>query len=129
MSIEVRTAIFNRLQTDGTLTGLLGGTFIYDGKAPQSHDLNQPWVVYFKSVGDPAYGFAGKVGGRRADEGRAFMSELWGVKAIERNYTSSRVESIATRLDQLLTGSISIGGTAGEMWRELDIDFIEVADD
>ena len=118
---DVATGIYSVLSTDGTLTGLLGGTFVYEGKAPDSHSVNNPWLVYFEASERPRWLF---------DSGR-FEESVWHVKAIERNTTHVRVDAIRARVDELLTdGALAVtGGTAVACWRESGSRYTEVTED
>ena len=118
----VRTALFSKMSGDGTLTGLLGGTFIYPDVAPPSHNANQPWIVYSKQAGTPRYAFANSL---------AYDDEVWTIKAVERNTTTARVDAIASRLDALLThASLTITGrTLMGLWRESDVEYAETDGD
>jgi hypothetical protein len=114
--------LYSKMAGDSTLTGLLGGTFIYPGVAPPTHNANQPWVVYWKQAGTPQYTLG---------KGHAFDTEVWTIKAVERNTTSARVDAIAARLDALLTdATLTITGkTTMGLWRESDVEFTETDGD
>lgn len=117
----VAGALYSKLAADGTLTGLLGGTFIYEGVVPATHNVNNPWVVYFPASERPRWAF---------HSGR-FEESVWAVKAVERNTSSARVDAIADRLDAVLTdATLSVtGGTAVACWRESAIRYTEVTED
>ncbi len=119
--MSVPAAIYSKLSADGTLTGLLGGTFVYEGVAPATHNVNNPWLVFFQSAGRPRYMF---------DHGK-FEESVWTVKAVERNTSSARVDAIAARVDDVLTdnGLTVTGGTATACWRESDVRYTEVTED
>jgi hypothetical protein len=124
MSVEIRRALYGKMAGDTTLTNLLGTAAsgytraIYYQLAPQGAD--EPYVIFQQQAGTPRYTFGE----------RAYDNDLWLVKAVDENIDADPVDTIASRLDALLTdGTINISGRVQlYLRRESDISYAEVAD-
>lgn len=124
MSLAVRTAIFNKLNGDATLTGYLGDPpsgmteSIFHNEAPAA--ANYSFIVFRKQSGTPAYTFGAQ----------AWDDELWLVKGVDLSTTAITVDAIATRLDAVLTdAALTISGlTHMNTRRESDVEYSEVDD-
>lgn len=123
MSTPVRRAIYNRLATDATLTGMLAAAptgyakAIFHEYAPENSSY--PLVVFSKSSGVPTDTF-GKPG--------ALDTDMWLVKAVDENSTSDTAEAIAARAQYLLNDTtLSISGTNHlYLRRESDVEYAEM---
>lgn len=105
MSVAIRRAIYGKLAGDTTLTAMLGAAApgytkgIYYQQAPAGAGF--PYVVFNKQSGVPLY----------ALKSRAFDNDVWLIKGVDRSDTADLVDTIASRLDSLLTdSSLSISG-------------------
>lgn len=124
MSVAVRRALYGKMSGDVTLTAMLASPptgrskSIYYQRAPQGADF--PYVVFSKQSGTAIYGLTA----------RAYDTEVWLVKAVDRSEDSDVAENIASRLDALLTdGTLSISGrTQLYLRRESDVDYAEDSD-
>lgn len=125
MSTATRRALYGKLAGDSTLTGLLGTPAagytqsIYYQQAPD--DAHFPIVVFNKQSGVPTEAF------RDPD---AFDTEVWLVKAIDRNSTADTAEAISARITVLLNdATLSVSGRAVTyLRRQSDVDYSEVSD-
>lgn len=120
----IRRAIYGKLSGDTTLNSLLAtppsgwSKSIFHRHAPD--EATYPFVVFAKSSGVPTYANVTKP---------AFETDVWLVKALDRNTTADRAETVSARLDALLTdASLSIAGGDTVVWlrRQSDVDFEEV---
>lgn len=48
---KVDVAVYSKLAADTTLTGLMGGTYIYNGLAPAT--ATRPYIIFQKATGGP----------------------------------------------------------------------------
>ena len=128
MSVAVRRALYGKMSGDTTLNGLLGvppagySKAIFYDVAPAGAAF--PYVIFSKQSSTPLYALSD----RMLDE------DVWLIKGVARSEadfsTADPVDSIATRLDELLTdGTISISGRIQlYLRRESDVDYAEVED-
>lgn len=125
MSTAIRRALYGKLSGDSTLTNMLGTAAsgytkgIYHHDAPE--DAAFPFVVFSKSSGVPTEAFA---------KPSAYETDVWLVKAIDRNTTADTAEAINARVTALLndaTLSIS-GGTLLYLRRQSDVDYPEMVE-
>ena len=114
----VRRAAYGKMAGDGTLTGLLGppatgfSQSIYHEEAPPN--AGYPFIVFHKQAGTPTYTF--KQGSS------AFETDVWLIKAVDRNTSADAAEAVASRLRALLTdGALTISG-ATQMYLRRDSD-------
>jgi hypothetical protein len=118
MSTAIRRALFGKMSGDTTLNNLLhappaGYTkSIFYQEAPNKAGL--PYVIFNQQSGTPAYGFASTT---------VMDNEIWLIKGVDRNESADTADSIAERLDALLTdGVLSISGkTQLYLRRESDL--------
>ena len=112
---ELDTALYNALAAGTALTGLLGGTAIYNRVAPQ--DANLPFVV-----------FQYQGGGDENISPRRKRNLVYTVKALSE--TLSEAESIDEQIDALLHDKTLIVAGWRSFWlaREQDVAFVEVDD-
>jgi hypothetical protein len=112
----VRQALYSRLASDGTLTGLLAtASSIFHRRAPR--DAPTPFLVIDKEAGTPRY----------THGAIDINDELWLVKAVDRSSSASVAETIAARVDTVLRDApITITGR-NPMWlrRDNDVDYLE----
>lgn len=96
----VTAALYSKLSSDGTLTGMLAGTTaVYQGVAPAG--AATPFVVFDTQAAVDTY-----VLGGRATEDYLFL-----VKAITKGRSAARAGTIADRVDAVLTdGTLSVSG-------------------
>ena len=122
MSTAVRRSIYGKLAGDVTLGNLLAPAAagyahaIYHNQAPD--DALFPLVVFNKSSGVPTQAFG---------DPAAFDTDIWQIKAIDRNSTADNAEAISERIRTLLNdANLSIsGGTLMFLRRESDIEYPE----
>lgn len=112
----IRQAIYQRLQGDATLDALTAG--IHHAVAPQNAQM--PAVVFNRQAGTPQWAF----------DSAHIQSDVWQVKAVDKNASASRAEDIAKRVDELLTDApITVDDhTLLAIYRESDVEFLETAD-
>ena len=123
MSTVTRRSIYGKLAGDTTLNALLGAAApgytkaIYHDEAPQGSYF--PLVTFSKSSGVPTDTF-----GKPA----ALDTDIWLVKAIDRNNSADTAEAIAARLTALLNDApLSISGhDLLYLRRESDVEYPEV---
>lgn len=116
----VRQAIYQKLNV-ASVTSLLAS-----GSASLSHAVapataGYPFVIFQKQSGTPT----GRFGGQ------AMKSDLWLVKAVDRNTTSSRAEDIDKAINDVLdfqTLTVT-GGSNPYLARESDVDYLETEGD
>lgn len=124
MSVAVRRALYGKLAGDTTLNALLGAPpsgfskSLYYQQAPQGAGF--PFVTFQKQAGTPRYAIGE----------RAYDNELWLIKGVDKNIDADPVDTIASRLDALLTdGTISISSRIQlYLRRESDVDYPELQD-
>lgn len=116
MASPIRTAIYQRLAGDSTLTGMLATpTSIFHQVAPQ--DSAYPVVVFNKQGGTPDWQFGGAY----------VQADLWQVKAISMGGSAASAEDIAARIDTVLNDA-QLAITAGALlaiYRYSDVDYLE----
>lgn len=120
MSTAVRRGIFQKLSAAPSVTSKLSSPdAIFEKRA--SSDAEYPFVIFQKMTGTRTRAF-----GRNA-----FRRETWLVKAVDRNTTSDRVESIAEAIDAILDlGTITVSGqTLCDFHHVSDVDYLEPAGD
>ena len=122
----IRRALYGVLAGDSTLHNLLStppngyAHSIFYGYAPDA--AHYPFVVFNKQAGVPTYANVSKP---------AYESDVWMVKAVDRNSTADPAEAVATRVDTLLQdANLSIAGGDTVMWlrRQSDVSYHETAD-
>lgn len=124
MSVAVRRAIYGKLSGDTTLNALLEtpapgfSKSIYYELAPEGAQF--PYVIFNKQSGTPRYSLSSL----------AMDNDVWMVKGVDRSDSADAVDTIASRLDALLTdGALSISGKVQlYLRRESDLDYAEVTD-
>lgn len=118
----IKTALYQRLAADSTLTGLLadGTAGIHDTQAQQNAGL--PLVVFTKPAGNAMY----TMGQRSYDD------QLWQIKAVTDGPSSQLGGSIVARIDALLDDqplTLSGGLTCLSLRRTYDVpEYTETAD-
>jgi len=125
MSTAVRRAIYGKLAGDTTLNNLLGvppagySKSIFHQQAPD--DAPYPFVIFNKQSGVPTEAF---------QDPSAYETDVWLIKAVDRNASADNAETVAARLNVLLNdGTISISGSAlMYLRRQSDVEFPEVRD-
>ena len=125
MSTPVRRAIYGKLSGDTTLTSMLATPAagyrqsIYHQQAPEN--AAYPFVIFSKSSGVPTDTF---------HTPGAFETDVWLVKAIDRNASADGAEAIAARLTVLLNdAALSISGrTLMMLRRQSDVEYPEITD-
>jgi len=125
MSTPVRRAIYGRLASDTTLNNLLGTPAsgytksIYHQQAPSI--ANYPLVIINKQTGNPTEAFG---------DPSALETDVWLIKAIDRNSSADTAEAIAARVTVLLNdAALSISGsTTLYLRRQSDLEYPETAD-
>lgn len=124
MSTAVRRAVYNKLAGDTTLTGLLAAPptgyakSIYHDQAPDG--ATYPFIVFGKNSGTPTDAFK-KPG--------AFETDIWLVKAVDKNTSADTAEAIAARIQTLLNdATLTISGkTHLYLRRQSDVEYPELA--
>jgi hypothetical protein len=109
--------IYGVLTTDATLQGYIGATArVYDTLAPENATM--PFVTFQ---------YQGGYDVRTNGPARIWASTVWLVKAIGTGSTFATLQTIAGRVDALLTGKYG-SNTAGQVWcvREQPFQLLEV---
>lgn len=125
MATPVRRSLYGKLAGDTTLNTLLGtpatgySKAIYHNQAPAGAD--HPFIIFNKQSGTPTEAF---------QDPSAFETDVWLVKAIDRNTSADPAEAIADRIKVLLNdASLSISGaTLLYIRRQSDVEYGEVTD-
>ena len=125
MSTPVRRAIYGRMAGDTTLNALLGppasgySKAIYHQLAPQGAQF--PYVIFQKQSGNPTEAFG---------DPAAMDTDVWLVKAVDRNTSADPAEAAAARIIALLNdASLSISGYALlYLRRQSDVEYPEELD-
>lgn len=123
MSLPVRRAIYGKLAGDSTLNALLGAPVagmaksIYHNQAPEGAGF--PFVILQKQTGTPTEAFG---------DPSALETDIWLVKAVDRNDTADAAENVAARIIVLLNdANLSIAGsTTLYCRRQSDVEYPEV---
>lgn len=123
MSTATRRALYGRLAGDTTLNNLLGtpasgySKAIYHQQAPQGAAF--PFVVFSKSSGQPTEAFG---------DPDAMDTDVWLIKAVDRNTSADAAEAAAERVKVLLNdATLSISGaTLLYLRRQSDVEYAEV---
>jgi hypothetical protein len=114
----VRAALYTALSADTTLKALLSSpTAIYHRVVPQGAGL--PAVVLSKMAGTPEWMF----------DSAHIQTDVWLIKGIAKGSSSSPAETIAARVDLLLTDAVLAvtGRILLGIYRELDVDYEEIS--
>jgi hypothetical protein len=125
VSTPARRAIYGRLAGDTTLNNLLGAPAagyskaIYHNSAPQ--DRNFPYVLFSKQSGVPTEAFT---------DPSAYETDIWLVKAVDKNTSADTAESASDRVKTLLNdAALSISGASTlYIRRQSDVEYEEVTD-
>jgi len=125
MSVAVRRALYGKLAGDTTLNAILGtpatgySKAIYHQQAPQGAQF--PYVIFQKESGVPTEAFT---------DPSAMDTDIWMVKAVDRNTSADQAETAAARVVTLLNdASLSISGnTLLYLRRQSDVEYPEVTD-
>jgi hypothetical protein len=125
MSTAVRRALYGKLAGDSTLTSLLGtpasgySQSIYYQQAPQGAGF--PFVILNKQAGTPTEAFG---------DPDALDTDIWLVKAVDKNTTADTAEAVQDRVKTLLNdATLSISGaTLQYLRRQSDVEYSEVED-
>lgn len=123
MSTSARRALYGKLAGDTTLNNLLGtpasgySKSIYHQQAPAT--ATWPLVIFNKQSGRPTEAFG---------DPSAYETDIWLVKAVDRNTTADPAEAVAARVVTLLNdAALSISGaTTMYLRRQSDMDYPEV---
>jgi hypothetical protein len=123
MSTPIRRALYGKLAGDTTLNGMLGAPAsgyskaIYHDTAPDNASF--PFIVFNKSSGVPTEAFG---------DPDALGTDVWQVKAIDRNTSADSAEAIAARVRDLLNdAALSISGASLlYLRRQSDIEYPEI---
>lgn len=125
MSTAVRRALYGKLAGDTTLNNLLGSPApnysksIYHQQAPDGAGF--PFVILNRQSGVPTEAFT---------DPSALETDVWLVKAIDKNTTADAAEAASARVAVLLNDSaLTISGaTTLYLRRQSDVEFPEVRD-
>lgn len=125
MSTPARRAIYGKLAGDTTLNNLLGAPApgyskaIYHNLAPGN--ANFPYVLFSKQSGVPTEAFG---------DPAAMDTDIWLVKAVDKNTSADTAESAAERIKALLNdAALSISGaTHLYLRRQSDVEYLEETD-
>lgn len=134
MSNAARRALYNRIVSGTAIDGYLGTPAagythaVYHNQAPANAEF--PFIVFSRSSGVPTDTF---------HRPGALETDVWLVKAVDKNTTADRAEAAATRVQALLNGTwgtatapqpptISGAGTALYLQRESDVEYAEVTE-
>lgn len=125
MSTPVRRAIYGKLAGDTTLNGILGtppagySKSIYHQQAPAGAGF--PYVLFQKQAGNPTEAFG---------DPSAIDTDVWLVKAVDRNTSADPAEAAQARIIVLLNdASLSISGSVLlYLRRQSDVEYPEEID-
>jgi len=125
VSTPVRRAIYGKLAGDTTLNGILGSPAagysknIYHQQAPAGAQF--PYVLFQKQAGNPTEAFG---------DPSAYDTDIWLVKAVDRNTTADPAEAAAARVITLLNdATLSISGSVLlYLRRQSDVEYPEEID-
>lgn len=125
MSIPTRRALYGKMASDGTLNALLGAPApgyakaIYHAEAPATAPF--PFIIFHKQAGTPTYALVATP---------ALETDVWLIKAVDRNTSADAAEAAAARLSVLLNdGVLTISGaTQLYLRRQSDVEYPEVED-
>ena len=125
MSNPVRRALYGKLAGDTTLNNLLGtpapgySKAIYHNAAPGAAAF--PYVTFNKQAGTPTEAMA---------DPSAFETDVWQVKAVDKDTSATDAEAIAARVQALLNDAeLSISGSTHlYLRRQSDVEYEEVTD-
>lgn len=122
MSTAVRRAIYARMSNDSTLNALLAtppagwSKSIYHQEAPAG--AGYPMVIFNKQSGVPTEAFT---------DPSALETDVWLVKAVDRNTSADKAEAVAARVIVLLNdNALTISGaTTLYLRRQSDVEYPE----
>lgn len=118
----IRQAVYQRLNVVA-VTSLLseGSASLFHNVAPPAAHARYPLVVISKQAGTPSHQFGGA----------HFDSQVWLVKAIDRNTKASDAETVQKAIaDRLDFGSLPLStGRLMGIYRESDVDYTELDGD
>jgi len=125
VSTPVRRAIYGKLAGDTTLNGILGtppagySKSIYHQQAPAGAGF--PYVLFQKQAGNPTEAFG---------DPSAIDTDVWLVKAVDRNTSADPAEAAQARIIVLLNdASLSISGSVLlYLRRQSDVEYPEEID-
>lgn len=125
MSTPVRRAIYGKLAGDTTLNGILGtppagySKSIYHQQAPAGAGF--PYVLFQKQAGNPTEAFG---------DPSAIDTDVWLVKAVDRNTSADPAEAAQARIIVLLNdATLSISGSVLlYLRRQSDVEYPEEID-
>jgi len=125
VSTSVRRAIYGKLAGDTTLNGILGtpptgySKSIYHQMAPAGAGF--PYVLFQKQSGNPTEAFG---------DPSAIDTDVWLVKAVDRNTSADPAEAAAARVIVLLNdAALSISGSVLlYLRRQSDVEYPEEID-
>jgi hypothetical protein len=121
VSTDLRKSIYQKLTTTSTVSSKLAtSTSVYHGQAPP--DAAYPFVIISKQSNRRTRAFA---------KSTAFEAETWLIKAVDRNSTSNRAESIIEAIQAaLINGTLSVSGkTVEDIYPTGDVDYLETEGD
>ena len=121
MSTAIRKALYEKLTGTSAISAKLATpTSVFHGEAPA--DASYPFVIINKQSNRRTRAF-GKV--------TAFEGEVWMVKAVDRNSTSNRAESISEAVQAaLINGTLTVTGvTVEDIYPTGDVDDLETEGD
>lgn len=122
MSTAVRRSLYGKLAGDTTLNNLLGtpapgfSKAIYHAQAPAGAGF--PFLIFNKQSGVPTEAFA---------DPDALETDMWLIRATDKNTTADTAEAIADRVKTLLNdATLTISGaTHYYLRRQSDVEFLE----
>ena len=121
MSTELRKSIYQKLTTTSAVSSKLATpTSVFHGQAPP--DAAYPFVIINKQSNRRTRAFA---------KTTAFEAETWLIKAVDRNSTSNRAESISETIGTaLINGTLTVSGkTVEDIYPTGDVDYLETEGD
>ena len=121
MSTAIRKSLYEKLTGTGAISSKLAtSTSVFHGEAPP--DAAYPFLIINQQSNQRTRAF-GKT--------TAFEGEVWLVKAVDRNSTSNRAESIREAAQAALTnGTLTVSGvTVEDIYPTGDVDYLETEGD
>jgi len=121
MSQAIRKSLYQKLTgTSGISSKLATTTSVFHGQAPP--DAAYPFVIINKQSNRRTRAFG---------KATAFEGEVWLIKAVDRNSTSNRAESISEAIQAaLINGTLTVTGvTVEDIYPTGDVDYLETEGD
>ena len=117
MSLKIRRALYQKLTgTQAVSSKLATPTSVFHEEAPEG--AAYPFVIIAQQAKSRTRAFA---------KATAFETEVWLVKAVDRNTTSDAVDQISEAAESVLAnGTLTVtGGTVDDIYPTANVEYIE----